>query len=271
MNLEKAELFARKQNQVLGQPAEMHHRHRAGVQECGDEVPIARDVDAVRGVTAEPEPRGQPRHVYVVGRAGDCARAERHHVGLRTRDVKASHVPAEGRRVRQEHVGDEHGLGTTKMRVRRHHGRAGRRRLMRECRNQISHRHLDGRNPALEVQTEIERHLLVPRPAGVEPAPGIADALDEFAFDERVDILVWRVANDPGARPNVAPDGLEAAANGVGVGRRQHPGAAEGGRPGFAPGQVVFDEPTDPRAGTCRSRRRARRAARKIGRTRGAT
>ena len=45
--LEEAVLLAAEDDEVLGKSAQVHHRHRARVQEGGGEVAIGRGVDAV--------------------------------------------------------------------------------------------------------------------------------------------------------------------------------------------------------------------------------
>ena len=63
--------------------------------------------------------------------------------------------------VRQPDVRDEHRLGAAEMRVRRHHGLAGRLRLMRERVDERRERVLNLADAPPEVQPEVERDLLV--------------------------------------------------------------------------------------------------------------
>ena len=55
--LEEAELLRREEDEVLGDPAQVHHAERRGVEERRDEVAIAADVDAVARDAAEAERR----------------------------------------------------------------------------------------------------------------------------------------------------------------------------------------------------------------------
>ena len=98
-------------------------------------------------------------------------------------------------------------------------------------------------NPPPQVQPEVERHLLVARPAGVQPPAGVADALDELALDERVHVLVVgarRSAPDWRARP------ARIASRPATIAVRRRPATARrrGERlgPGHAAGDVVFDQ-----------------------------
>src|SRR4029079_5484761 len=81
-------------------------------------------------------------------------------------------------------------LRTAKVRVRRHHRVAARFGQAAEHANEIDESLLDLRNTSLQVEPEVKRDLLVARSAGVKPATSIADASDELALDERMDVFV---------------------------------------------------------------------------------
>ncbi len=66
-----------KRMQILGEPAEVHHRQRGRVQEGRDEVAIAGRVDAVGDDAGEAERGGQGMDVDRIAGAGNRARAER--------------------------------------------------------------------------------------------------------------------------------------------------------------------------------------------------
>ena len=98
------------------------------------------------------------------------------------------------------------------------------------------------RNPAAQIQPQIERHLLVARAAGVQPPAGVADALDQLALDEAVHVLVGtgdprRVARAPPRGSPSAPPTIARASS-----ARQHAGGAERLGPGEAAGDVVLEE-----------------------------
>ena len=67
-----------KQNQVLAQAAQVHHRHGARIEKGRDEVTIAGRVDAVGHDPRKAESIGKKFHVDVVRRSGDGAGTERH-------------------------------------------------------------------------------------------------------------------------------------------------------------------------------------------------
>ena len=186
-------LFVAEDDEVFGQPAQMHHQHGARVQKRGDEVAIGRRVDAVGDHARKSETRGEHRRVHRVVRAGDRARAERHRIGFLRRPAETVVVAPQRRDVRQKEVRDEHGHRAPEVRVGRHDGRAGRFRLPRERADNRRKLRLQAGNLPPEVEAQIERHLLVARSAGVQPLAEIADAFDELPLDERVHVFVGAV------------------------------------------------------------------------------
>ncbi len=101
-------------------------------------------------------------------------------------------VAPQRRDVREKEVRDEHRLRRPEVRERRHQRVAGR----AACSASAS---TTRRPPAAAAESaaagkpQIERHLLVARSAGVQPAAGIAEPLDEQPLDEAVDVLVGAV------------------------------------------------------------------------------
>ena len=53
-----------------------------------------------------------------------------------------------------------------------------------------SHGRLQRRNPPPQIETQVERDLLVARPSGMKAPPDVADTFDQLALDETVHILV---------------------------------------------------------------------------------
>ena len=88
---------------------------------------------------------------------------------------------------------DQHRLRRPEMRERRHQRVARRGRLRRERFDHGGDGALQQRNPATQIEPEIERDLFVARPAGVQAAAGVADALDQLPLDEAVHVLVGAV------------------------------------------------------------------------------
>ena len=195
--LEESELLRREEDQVLGQPAEVHHSQRRRVQERRDEIAVARRVDAVEHDARETETRGEGVHVDRVARAGNGAGTERQLVGFGEHRREPAMIAAQRGGVREEEVRGQHRLRAAQVRVRRHQrigrglglvGEHGRRAPRCAA--------LDLGNPALQVEPEIDRDLLVARPAGVQAAAGVANPRHELAFDERVHVLVVARGSD---------------------------------------------------------------------------
>ena len=172
----------------------------------------------------KPSVRGERLHVDRVAGAGDRARAERQRVGLLARRLQPRVIAAQRRGVAQQEVRDEHRHRAAHVRVRRHQRIAGLLGLIGERGDERAQLLLQQRNAAAQIQPQIDRHLLVARAAGVQPAAGIADARDELALDEPMHVLV--VAVDP---RRIAPALLEnrgqPVANAPGRPRRQHAAA----------------------------------------------
>ena len=155
-------------------------------------------------------------------------------------------VPLERRGVGQQEVGHEDRLSAPHVRVRGHDGLPRRRRAIRQRGDQTDDLPLQKRQPAAQVEAEIQRDLLVARTTGVETAPDVSEALDELPLDERVHVLV-------GARDErrivaaALPDLDQRVANGAGVGSRQHAGVGQRLGPRQAPLHVVFEQaPIEP-------------------------
>jgi hypothetical protein len=87
--LEEAMLVAAQDDEILGQPAEVHHRHRAGVEKRGREIAIGRGVDAVGDDAGEAEIAGKRVDVDRRSGAGNRAAAERQRVGFVARAGEA--------------------------------------------------------------------------------------------------------------------------------------------------------------------------------------
>jgi len=85
---------------------------------------------------------------------------------------------------------DEDRLRPSQMRVGGHQRVARAAGEFDECVNELCYRLLDHGNPPADVQPEIDGNLFVARAAGVQPAPGVADALDQLAFDECVNVFI---------------------------------------------------------------------------------
>ena len=104
---------------------------------------------------------------------------------------------------------------------------------------------LEPRNAALQVQPQVDGHLLVARPAGVQAAAGVADARDELALDERVHVLVVVAgATKTGSSAPCSRMSLERPARSPRRPPRDStPARASAVGPRQAPAHVVFEQP----------------------------
>ena len=148
----------------------------------------------------KPRSRASACDVDRVAGAGNRARTERQRVGLAPGGAEPIEVAPERRRVREEEVRDQHRLRRTEVRERRHQ------RVARPCAAwsasaaiTCAHQPLQQRDAAPQIEAQIERDLLVARPAGVQPPAGVAEPLDQQPLDEAVDVLVRRRSTNAGS------------------------------------------------------------------------
>ena len=97
-------------------------------------------------------------------------------------------------------------------------------------------------NPAPQIETQIERHLLVARSSGMQPLAEIADALDQLALDERVHIFVGTV-DERRLAPAALEDVVERGRDHLRFRVAEHADAGERLDPRQAARDVVFEEP----------------------------
>ena len=154
-------------------------------------------------------------------------------------------IAAQRRRVREKEVGDQHRLRPPQVRVRRHDRIARGHRLIAEHLNQRFDRLLQQRHAALEIQPQIQRHLLVARAAGVQPPAGLADSRHQLPLDERVHVLVvFRGVGIEEGRIRASGENLiERALDRGDFRRRQHARRVNRFSPRHAARHVVFEEP----------------------------
>ena len=193
----------------------------------------------------KPSRCGEPRDVDRVARAGDRARPERQLVDLVEQQREPRMIAAERGGVREKEVRDEDRLRAAQVRVGRHQRVAGALGAGRQDLHERDDRLLHRRHAALQVQPQIDRDLLVARPAGVQPAAGVADARDQLALDERVHVLVvlGRGRVEERLVAAVRQHLLEPRLDRGRIRWTEHAGARERLRPRQAAAHVVLEQP----------------------------
>src|SRR5262245_41069810 len=136
---------------------------------------------------------------------------------------------------------DEYRLRAPQMRIRGHQRLANAFRLIGECRNQLDEPLLKQRYPATQVETQVERYLLVARPPGMEPPARVANTLDQFPFDEAVDVLVFAGTKRRSGAP-FFKNRFHTSSDGGSILFRQHAACAKRLRPREAARDVVFKQ-----------------------------
>jgi hypothetical protein len=143
--------------------------------------------------------------------------------------------------VRKKEMRDQYRLRRAEMRESWHQSAVGRRRPRRERGDRIDNPAPQERNPPHQVETEVERHLLVSRTAGVEASAGIAQPFHEQPFDEAVNVFVGAI--DKGRIGSAAfEDGLQRVLDLVGLCVGQDAGPAQRPCPGDAAGYIVLKQ-----------------------------
>ena len=156
---------------------------------------------------------------------------------------------------------DQHRLRRPEVREGRHQRVAGRRAPARaSAATTRATRLLQQRNPPPQIEPQIERHLLVARPAGVQPPAGVAEPLDEQPLDEAVHVFVGARRRTPGSRGRARGCRASAASICRASSRGKHAGPAERPRPREAARHVVFEQ------AAIEAERRAELERRRIGR-----
>ena len=182
---------------------------RDAEEELGDEVAVRDRVEAVLERRGEAQLAGGDRRVDRQRAAGERARPERGDVGARRGVHEPVRVSEERPGVRAEVVREQHRLGPLQVRV----ARAGRRRPPRrrgaastpdEAEHGLGHR--DDRLAGPESQ--VQGHLVVAAPRGVELLPDRAGELGHPPLDRGVDVLVGRREGERAAA-ELAPDVVE--------------------------------------------------------------
>ena len=122
---------------------------------------------------------------------------------------------------------------------------------------------LDGRNPPPDVEPQVERHLLVARPPGVEALARVADARDELALDERVHVLVGPV-DERGICAGRLEQRLERVADAAASSADSTPASASASAHARLPTTSSSNRRRSKRERRAPARRRRRRAPRRI-------
>ena len=188
--LDEAELLGRPQHELLGKAGEMHGRDRRGGQELDRRVAVRDRVHAVGRDAREAELARDEAPIEGEACARQRAGAERQLVGARAAVAEARPVARQHLVIGEQVVREEDRLRALEVRV------AGEERVAMAA-GERGERALhsgqggvDGVALGAQPEAQVERHLIVPAPAGVElPADG-ADELGEPPLDRHVDVLV---------------------------------------------------------------------------------
>src|SRR2546425_11962259 len=108
--------------------------------------------------------------------------------------------------------------------------------------NQSDERLLQCWNPASQVKPKVDRDLFVPRPAGMQAPASLADARNQLALDERVNVFVGGSIDQRGVRAYVRANRFEARDDRESLSGGDNAGPAERLCPCLTAGDVILDQ-----------------------------
>ena len=150
-------------------------------------------------------------------------------------------IAAEGCDLAEKVVRDQNRLCPPGVRVGGHQVLAALLRLRDKGCHQAADLRAELPDVSLQVETQVERHLLVAGPPGVEPFARLADALDQHALDKRMDVFV-RARDERGIPAALVEDRVQAPSNRLAVSRADDAGRCERLGPRQAARHVLVEE-----------------------------
>ena len=189
VQLDELELPTAPENELLGEPGQVHHEDGAGGEELDGKVPVGDPVQGVVHGFGEAQELRRAEPVHRVGGGGQGPGAQGGFVQPGPAVLKPGDVPAEHIGVGHHGVGEGDGLGPLEVGVPRHDGVQIPLGLPDEGLFQLQEHPDDDGDLLLDEQPEVQGHLVVPAPGGVEPLAGGPDALGEQDLHVHVDVL----------------------------------------------------------------------------------
>ena len=171
----------------------MHHRHAAGVFEVEQIIAIGHRIERVGDGMVEAEQLGRHGAVERIGGSRQRRRAQRIGVGGGMGGGQAREIAREHPEIRKHMVAEQHGLGMLQMRIARHHRAEMLLRLGKKHATQRDVALHERRKQLLRIKAQIERNLVVARPARMQPGARRADIGRQRRLYGHVDVLIVRV------------------------------------------------------------------------------
>ena len=170
----------------------MHHQNRKRRQHLNGKVPIGDGVQTVLGHARKAQEPGHVGPVQKVVGAGQRAGPQRHHIEPRECVLQPPLVAFEHLHVGQQVVRKKDRLGVLEVCVSGHDHIQVSSRLFQERMLEPPQPSEQGPEHIPQVHADVQRHLVVPAPAGVQLAPDRADQLREPPLDRHMNIFVLR-------------------------------------------------------------------------------
>ena len=192
VELNEFKLPAAPGDDLLAEPAQVHHENGCGRQEFQRVVPVGYAVERVSHRSVKAERRGSLKAVDGIRRSSQRAGAQRTLVHALLTVFEPCDIAREHARVGQKMLRKRDRLRPLQMRVAGHDGLLVFLCLFAENRFQLQQVFNHGRNFVPEVEAEIERDLIVAASCRVQALSRVSDSLCQKRLDVHVDILVVR-------------------------------------------------------------------------------
>ena len=187
---DKAELIAGPQDDLLGEPGQMHHQNGQGRSQFQDIVPVGDAVDGVFRGLVKAQGLGRHKPVDGIGGAAHGAGAQGALIQPGLAVGKTAQVPGQHFGVSHGVMGKGGGLGPLQMGIAGHDGFQMELGLVADGGNQLFDLLLQVADLIAQVHLQVHGHLIVAGPGRVEPLAGSADALRQQDFHIHMDVLV---------------------------------------------------------------------------------
>ena len=174
-----------------------------------------------------------------IGGGGQGTAAQRRDIQAAQSVGQAVKIPQKHFRISQEMMPEGDGLGPLEVGVARHDGGGMRLRFAAEHPDELPELILQAGHRVSKGQAEIQRHLVIPAAAGVQPLARIPDPGSQLPFHKGVDILGVRIDFER-SRGEVGRDGGKALPNLLSILCREDALLLEHGGVGHAPGDILL-------------------------------
>ena len=237
----ESEFGGRPEDEVLGEPGEVHPQDGPGGEELHRVVPRPHRVHAVLEHLGEAEFGGDGLAIHRIGVSGERSRPHRRSGGPPAGGFEPLPVARQGPEMGKQEVAEHHRLGALEVRVPRDQCVPARLGPGEEHAPQPVERLRQPGGRAREIEPEFGLGEIVAAPSGRQLAGQLADLVEEHPLDRGVDVLVVegrrRIGGERGADP------VEPGEHPVEFAGIQHPRPGQGAGIGLVDADLFRVEP----------------------------